>query len=78
MSEKEEILNEELEVGNRILDEANDKLRNTLQNKDLTAVSVAQAMIEAAHKKIKSANSDIVLNKKKKNKELLRKKKVNN
>ena len=40
-------------VGNQILDEANEKLQNASQNKDLTAVSVAQAMIETAHKKIK-------------------------
>ena len=51
MSEKEEILNEELEVGNQILGEANEKLRSALQNKDLTAVSVALAMIETAHKR---------------------------
>ena len=61
MSKKEEILSEELEVGNQILDEANKKLRNILQNKDLTGVSIAQAMIETAHKKIKSANTDMVL-----------------
>ena len=61
MSKKEEILNEELEVGNQILDEANKKLRNILQNKDLTGVSIAQAMVETAHKKIKSANTDMVL-----------------
>ena len=66
MSEKEEILNEVLEVGNWYLDESNEKLRNALQNKDLTAMSVAQAMIEKAHKKIKRANTDMVLNPKKK------------
>ena len=53
MSEKEESLNKELEVENRILDENNEKLRNALQNKELTAVSVAQAMIETVHKKDK-------------------------
>ena len=65
MSEKEEILNEELEVGNRILDKTNEKLRNTSQNKDLTAVSVTQTIIETTHKKIKSANTDMVPNRKK-------------
>ena len=64
LSEKEEIINKEPEVWNRILDEANKKLRNILQNKDFTAVSVGQAMIEVAHKKIKSANTGIFLNKK--------------
>ena len=52
MSEKEEILNEVLEVGNWYLHESNEKLRNT-------------AMIEKAHKKIKRANADMVLNRKK-------------
>ena len=65
MSKKEEILNEVLEVGNWYLDESNEKLRNALQNKDFTAMSVAPAMIEKAHKKIKRANTDMVLNPKK-------------
>ena len=38
-------------------------------------MSVAQVMIEMAHKKIKSANTDMVLNRQKKNKELSRKEK---
>ena len=50
MSEKEESLNEQREV--EILDEANEKPQNAIQNKDLTAVSVAQVMTETAHKKI--------------------------
>ena len=50
MSEKKKSLNEEIEVGNRILDEGNEKPRIVLQNKDLAAVSVAQAMIETVHK----------------------------
>ena len=58
---KEESLNEELEAGNQISNEANEKLQNTLLNKDLTTVSVAQAMIEITYKEIKSANTDIVL-----------------
>ena len=62
LGEKEEGLNEALEVGNQILDEANEKLSITLQNKDLAAVYVAQAMIGMAHKKIKSANTDTALN----------------
>ena len=52
-SEKEDILNEEVEVRNPILDEANEKLWSTLQNKDLTALSGAQVSIVTAHKKIK-------------------------
>ena len=51
MSEKEESLNEKIEVGNRILDEGNEKPRISLQNKDPATVSVAQAMIEPVHKK---------------------------
>ena len=38
------------------------KLQNVSQNRDLTALSVAQAVIETAHKKIKSANTDMFLN----------------
>ena len=61
LSMKEESLNEELEAGNQISNEVNEKLQNTLQNKDLTTVSVAQAMIEITYKQIKSANTNIVL-----------------
>ena len=61
MSMKEESLNEELEAGNQISNEVNEKLQNTLQNKDLTTVSLAQAMIEITYKQIKSANTNIVL-----------------
>ena len=43
-----------------ILDEANEKLWIALQKKDLTALSVAQAMIEIVHKKIASFNTDMV------------------
>ena len=50
MSEKEKSQNEEIEVGNRILDEGSEKPRIVLKNKDLAAVSVAQAMIETVHK----------------------------
>ena len=53
LREKEECFNEKLEAGNRVLDEVNKKLQNTLRNRNLTTVSVAHAMIEMAHKKIK-------------------------
>ena len=36
LREKEEILNEEIGIGNQILDDVNKKLQNALQNKDLT------------------------------------------
>ena len=65
LSEKEEGLNDEPEAGNRILDEANEKLWTALENKDLTAMSVARAMIQTTHKKIKSANTNKILNRKK-------------
>ena len=45
-----------MEVGDTILNEANAKLRAAVRNKDFKEVSVAQAMIEAAEKKISSAN----------------------
>ena len=45
-----------MEVGDTILKEANTKLRAAMKNKDFKEVSVAQAMIEAAQKKISSAN----------------------
>ena len=64
LSEKEG-LNDEPEAGNRILDEANEKLWTALENKDLTAMSVARAMIQTTHKKIKSANTNKILNRKK-------------
>ena len=38
---------------------------NALQSRDFIAVSVAQAIVEMAHKKIKSANADMILNRKK-------------
>lgn len=49
MSEKEETLNEGLEVGKWILNEAKEKLRNDLKNKDLIAVFVAKTITETAH-----------------------------
>ena len=45
-----------MEVGDTILKEANAQLRVAVGNKDFKEVSVAQAMIEAAEKKISSAN----------------------
>ena len=66
MSRKEWNLNKELKVENHILDESNKKLPNALQNKDLSTVFVAQAMIEMALKKNKSTNKGMVLNHKSK------------
>ena len=45
-----------MEVGDTISKEANAKLRAAVRKKDFKEVSVAQAMIEAAEKKISSAN----------------------
>ena len=45
-----------MEVGDTILKESNAQLRVAVGNKDFKEVSVAQAMIEAAEKKISSAN----------------------
>ena len=46
-----------MEVGDTILKEGNAKLQAALKNKDFKEVSVAQAMIEAAQKKISTANT---------------------
>ena len=55
--ERQEAAQQEcMEVGDTILKEANAKLRAAVRNKDFKEVSVAQAMIEAAEKKISSAN----------------------
>ena len=55
--ERQEAAQQEcMEVGDTILNEANAKLRAAVRNKDFKEVSVAQAMIEAAEKKISSAN----------------------
>ena len=62
MSREKRNLNEELEVRYQVLNESIKKLQNALQNKDLSAVFVAQAMIETACKKIKSTNEDMVFN----------------
>ena len=46
-----------MEVGDAILKEANAKLKAALKNQDFKEVSVVQAMIEAAQKKISTANT---------------------
>ena len=55
--ERQEAAQQEcMEVGDTILKEANAKLRAAVRKKDFKEVSVAQAMIEDAEKKISSAN----------------------
>ena len=55
--ERQEAAQQEcMEVGDTILKEANAKLRAAVRKKDFKEVSVAQATIEAAEKKISSAN----------------------
>ena len=48
---------EELEIGTSILIEANQKLKNTLKNKDYKAASIAQALIESAEEKVSNAKN---------------------
>ena len=48
---------EELEIGTSILAEANQKLKNTLKNKDYKAASIAQALIESAEEKVLNAKN---------------------
>ena len=48
---------EELEIGTSILTEANEKLNNTLKNKDCNAASIAQALIESAEEKVLNAKN---------------------
>ena len=48
-----------MEVGDAILKDANEKLQAALKNKDFKEVSIAQAMIEAAQKKIRSAKTGL-------------------
>ena len=48
-----------MEVGDAILKDANEKLQAALKNKDSKEVSIAQAMIEAAQKKIRSAKTGL-------------------
>lgn len=56
---KERTQQDSLEVGDAILKEANAKLKAALKNQDFkdSEVSVVQAMIEAAQKKISTANT---------------------
>ena len=48
-----------MEVGDAILKDANEKLQAALKNKDFKEVTIAQAMNEAAQKKIRSAKTDL-------------------
>ena len=57
LERKERAQQDSMEVGDTILKEANAKLQAALKNKDFNEVSVAQAMIEAAQKKISTANT---------------------
>ena len=52
LERQERAQQDSMEVGDTILKEANAKLQAALKNKDFKEVSVAQAMIEAAQKKI--------------------------
>lgn len=54
---KERAQQDSMEVGDAILKEANAKLKAALKNQDFKEVSVVQAMIEAAQKKISTANT---------------------
>ena len=57
LERQERAQQDSMEVGDTILKEANAKLKAALKNKDFKEVSVAQAMIEAAQKKISTANT---------------------
>ena len=57
LERQERAQQDSMKVGDTILKEANAKLQAALKNKDFKEVSVAQAMIEAAHKKISTANT---------------------
>ena len=57
LERRERAQQDSMEVGDTILKEANAKLQAALKNKDFKEVSVAQAMIEAAQKKISTANT---------------------
>ena len=57
LERKERAQQDSMEVGDTILKEATAKLQAALKNKDFKEVSVAQAMIEAAQKKISTANT---------------------
>ena len=57
MQSQEKEHTEELEIGTSILTEANEKLNNTLKNKDCNAASIAQALIESAEEKVLNAKN---------------------
>ena len=48
-----------MEVGDAILKDANEKLQAALKNEDFKEVSIAQAMFEAAQKKIRSCKTGL-------------------
>ena len=48
---------EEIEIGTSILIEANQKLNNTLKNKDYKAARIAQALIKSAEEKVSNAKN---------------------
>ena len=48
-----------MEVGDSILNDANSRLQADLRNKDFKEVSVAQALLEAAQKKISEIHKDM-------------------
>lgn len=54
---KERAQQDSMEVGDAILKEANAKLKAALKNQDFKDVSVVQAMIVGAQKKISTANT---------------------
>ena len=54
---KERAQQDNMEVGDSILKEANAKRKAALKNQDLKEISTVQAMIEAAQKKISTANT---------------------
>ena len=57
LERKERAQQDSMEVGDAILNEANAKLQAALKNQDFKEVSVAEAMTEAAQKKISTANT---------------------
>ena len=48
-----------MEFGDSILNDANSRLQAALRNKDFKEVSVAQALLEAAQKKISEIHKDM-------------------
>ena len=57
LERKDRAQQDSMEVGDTILKEANAKLQAALKNKNFKELSVAQAMIEAAQKKISTTNT---------------------